>query len=189
MAQANGGEQATTYGRAVTYEEKLPKRWTVGTLLVLTAWVIWQGTKLLPEDSTVWLVIVGSSALFAVVFNGVPLSKRRYNRIRVRDGQLTVGRETIPVASLTPESIREAREQPPASELMALLKSSTPDELAEMRRRSRELGPPRLMGGAWAVPLGMEEFAVETEEGEALLIATHDRERLLEVLGRARQQG
>ncbi|MCK2143448.1 MULTISPECIES: hypothetical protein [Streptomyces] len=172
----------------VVYEEKLPRRWTIGTLVVLTAWVVWQGTKLLPENSTVWFVILGSSALFAVVFNGVPLSKRRYHRIRLRDGHLTVGRETIPVASLTPESIREAREQPSASELMAFLKSSTPEELAEMRRRSRETGPPRLVGGAWAVPLGMEEFVVETEEGEALLIATHDRERLLEALNRARQE-
>ncbi|MFI0028026.1 hypothetical protein ACH4M8_01645 [Streptomyces albidoflavus] len=172
----------------VVYEEKLPRRWTIGTLVVLTAWVVWQGTKLLPENSTVWFVILGSSALFAVVFNGVPFSKRRYHRIRLRDGHLTVGRETIPVASLTPESIREAREQPSASELMAFLKSSTPEELAEMRRRSRETGPPRLVGGAWAVPLGMEEFVVETEEGEALLIATHDRERLLEALNRARQE-
>ncbi|MEU6109184.1 hypothetical protein ABZ853_12400 [Streptomyces albidoflavus] len=172
----------------VVYEEKLPRRWTIGTLVVLTAWVVWQGTKLLPEDSTVWFVILGSSALFAVVFNGVPLSKRRYNRIRLRDGHLTVGRETIPVASLTPESIREAREQPPASELMALLKSSTPEELAEMRSRSRETGPPRLVGGAWAVPMGMDECVVETDQGEALLIATHDRDGLLEALSRARQE-
>ncbi|MET7558071.1 hypothetical protein [Streptomyces albidoflavus] len=173
----------------VVYEEKLPRRWTIGTLVVLTAWVVWQGAKLLPEDSTVWFVILGSSALFAVVFNGVPLSKRRYNRIRLRDGQLTVGRETIPIASLTPESIREAREQPQASELTALLKSSTPEELTEIRRRSRESGPPRLMGGAWAVPIGMDECVVETEEGEALMIATHDRERLLEALSRARREG
>lgn len=51
MAQANSGEQATTYGRAVTYEEKLPKRWTAGTLLVLTAWVIWQGTSSSPRTA------------------------------------------------------------------------------------------------------------------------------------------
>ncbi|MFE6716082.1 hypothetical protein ACFVDU_00690 [Streptomyces albidoflavus] len=172
----------------VVYEEKLPKRWTIGTLVVLTAWVIWQGTKLLPEDSTVWFVILGSSALFAVVFNGVPLSKRRYHRIRLRDGQLTVGRETIPVASLTPESIREAREQPSGAELLAHLKSRTPDELAELRRESREMSPPRLVGGAWAVPMGMDECVVETSQGEALLIATHDREGLLEALSRARQE-
>ncbi|MFF7450623.1 MULTISPECIES: hypothetical protein [unclassified Streptomyces] len=185
-AESRGaGEATASYGRAVVYEEKLPRRWTVATLLVLGVWVAYQGSILLPEDRTVWFVILGSSAFLAVVFNAVPISKRVYHRIHIRDGQLTVGRATIPVESLAADSLREAREQPTDAEFVASLASRSREELAELRRASRTTRPPRVMGGGWSVPMGMDQIMVETIRGEPLLIATHDREALLDALTRA----
>ncbi|GHH95621.1 hypothetical protein [Streptomyces capillispiralis] len=187
-ARGSGADAATApYGRAVAYREKLPRRWTVATVAVLTGWVAYQGSVLLPDDSTLWYVMLGLSAFFALVLNAVPISKRVYHRIRLRDGQLTVGRETIAVDSLTAESIREASEQPTDAEFAAALASRSPEELTRLRQASRATPPPRLVGGGWSVPLGMEQIVVETVRGEALLIATHDREALLDALTRARQ--
>ncbi|ANB07865.1 hypothetical protein SAM40697_3907 [Streptomyces ambofaciens] len=174
-------------GRAVTYREKLPTRWALVTSVVLAAWVVYQGSILLPEDSTVWLVLLGFSAFLALVFNAVPISKRIYQRIRIQDGLLTVGRETVAVEALTTESLREAREQPTDAEFAAILASRSRAELAEAQRKSRAIRPPRIMGGGWAVPMGMDQIVVETDQGESLLIATHDREALLDALTRARR--
>jgi hypothetical protein len=162
-------------------------RWAVTTSVVLAAWVAYQGSVLLPHDSTVWFVVLGFSTFLALVFNSVPISKRLYYKVRVQDGRLTVGRETVAVAALTAESIREAREQPTDAEFAALLASRSRAELAELRRSSHVIGPPRIMGGGWGVPMGMHQIVVETDQGEALLIATHDREALLDALTRARR--
>ncbi|MFF1277764.1 hypothetical protein ACFVZC_30905 [Streptomyces marokkonensis] len=183
---SGAGAAASSYGRDVVYREKLPRRWTVATVTVLAVWVAYQGSILLPEDSTVWFVLLGGAAFLAVVFNAVPLSKRVYHRIRIRDGQLTVGRETIPVDSLTVASLREAARQPTDAEFAAALASRSREELAEMRRRSGAAVPPRMVGGGWSVPLGMDQIVVENVQGEPLLIATHDRAALLDALTRAR---
>ncbi|MDT0395855.1 MULTISPECIES: hypothetical protein [Streptomyces] len=184
---SGAGAATASYGRAVVYREKLPRRWTVVTVAVLAVWVAYQGSVLLPEDSTVWFVILGFSAFFALVFNAVPFSKRIYHRIRLSDGQLTVGRETIAVDSLAVESVREAREQPTDAEFASSLASRSREELAELRRASSATASPRLLGGGWSVPMGMDQIVVETVRGESLLIATHDREALLDALTRARR--
>ncbi|MFD5334508.1 hypothetical protein [Streptomyces hawaiiensis] len=190
MGGADGhgaGASTVPYGQAVVYEEKLPRRWTIATTTVIAGWVAYQAGILLPEESTVWFVILGFSTLIALVFNAVPISKRIYHRVHVRNGQLTVGRETIPVESLTVDSLREARDQPSDAEWAASLASRSSEELAELRRRSRATEPPRIMGGGWSVPTGMDQIVVETAQGESLLIATHHREALLDALMRARQ--
>lgn len=181
------GASAVPNGQAVVYEERLPRRWMIATAVVLVVWVAYQASILLPEDSTVWFVILGFSTLLALVFNAVPISKRIYNRIHIRGGRLTVGRETIPVESLTVDSLREAREQPTDAEFVASLASRSREELAELQRRSGATRPPRLMGGGWSVPMGMDQIVVETSQGDSLLIATHHREALLDALTRARQ--
>ncbi|MFD5948870.1 hypothetical protein ACFWAZ_21780 [Streptomyces collinus] len=184
----SGADASTaSYGQAVVYKEKLPRRWTIATTVVLAVWVAYQASVLLPEDGTVWFVILGFSMLLGLVFNAVPISKRIYNRIKVQGGQLTVGRETIPVESLTDDSLREAREQPTDAEFVASLASRSREELAELRRRSGATRPPRIMGGGWSVPMGMDEIVVQTAQGESLLIATHHREALVDALMRARQ--
>ncbi|MEU0893247.1 hypothetical protein [Streptomyces massasporeus] len=181
------GAPAAPYGQAVVYQEKLPRRWMIATAVVLGVWVVYQASILLPEDSTVWFIILGFSTVLGLVFNAVPISKRIYNRIYLRDGRLTVGRETIPVKSLTVDSLREAREQPTDAEFIASLASRSREELAEMRRRSGATRKPRIMGGGWSVPTGMDQVVVQTAQGESLLIATHHREALLDALMRARQ--
>ncbi|MGW4020578.1 hypothetical protein [Streptomyces sp. NPDC005009] len=185
----NSGTSAANafHGRAVVYREKLPRRWIIATSAALTGWVAYQGSVLLPEDSTVWIIILGFSVFLALVFNAVPISKRIYHRIHVRDGQLTVGRETIAVESLAVASLQEAREQPTDAEFTASLASRSREELAELRRRSHAARAPRLVGGGWSVPMGMDQIVVETVRGESLLIATHDREALLDALARARR--
>ncbi|NEC53885.1 hypothetical protein G3I18_35885 [Actinospica acidiphila] len=180
-----GAEEPLRHGVAVMYEEKLPRRWTLVTVTVLTVWVVHQGAVLLPEESTVFLVILAFTGLLALVLNAVPLSKRVYHRIRLQGGQLTVGRETIAVDSLSSDSVLEAREQPSDAEFAASLAGRSREELAEIRRKSRTASAPRLVGGGWSVPLGMEEVVVETVGGESLLIATHDRGALLDALARA----
>ncbi|MEU6681998.1 hypothetical protein [Streptomyces sp. NPDC046832] len=185
----DSGEGASTasHGRAVMYTEQLPRRWMIATTVVLAVWMAYQAIVLLPEDSTVWFVVLAFSMLLVLVFNAVPISKRIYNRIRVQEGRLTVGRETIPVESLTVGSLQEARDQPTDAEFVASLASRSREELAELRRSSRAARPPRIMGGGWSVPMGMDQIVVETAEGESLLIATHHREALLDALLRARR--
>ncbi|MGA5893799.1 hypothetical protein [Streptomyces venetus] len=180
------GASTAPYGQAVVYQEKLPRRWMIATAVVLAVWVAYQASVLLPEDTTVWFVILGFSTILGLVFNAVPISKRIYNRIHIRDGRLTVGRETIPVESLTVDSLREAREQPTDAEFVASLASQSREELAELRRKSDATKPPRIMGGGWSVPMGMDQIVVQTAQGEPLLIATHHREALLDALMRAR---
>ncbi|MFD5909592.1 hypothetical protein ACFWHL_12860 [Streptomyces massasporeus] len=185
----DSGESATTAwsGRTVIYTEPLPRRWMIATTVVLAVWIVYQASVLLPEDSTVWFVVLACSMLLALVFNAVPISKRIYNRIRVQEGRLTVGRETILVESLTVGSLRDARDQPTDAEFVAALASRSREELAELRQSSRATRPPRIVGGGWSVPMGMDQIVVETAEGESLLIATHHRAALLDALLRARQ--
>jgi hypothetical protein len=183
------GEDASTasFGQAVMYAEQMPRRWMIATTVVLAVWVAYQASVLLPEDSTVWFVVLGFSTLMVLVFNAVPISKRIYNRIRVQGGRLTVGRETIPVESLTVGSLREARDQPTDAEFVASLASRPLRRSSASSSRDREARPPRIMGGGWSVPMGMDQIVVQTAEGESLLIATHHREALLDALLRARQ--
>ncbi|WP_254405068.1 hypothetical protein [Streptomyces sp. AC627_RSS907] len=98
-----------------------------------------------------------------------------------------MGRETVAVEALTAESLREAREEPTDAEFAAFLALWSRAEVAESRRTNRAIGPLRIMGGGWAVPMGMDQIVVETDQGESLLIATHDREALLDALARARR--
>lgn len=177
---------ASAVDLAVAYTEDPPRTWTRLCLAGYLLWAAYQGFQLLPEESTAWLVVCGMSLPLLACLLAVPLSKYLYHRIRLADGELRVGRERIAVAALTPASLAAAAKEPGRDGARAYLASLTPEEIKELRRRGTALTRPKLMGGAWAVPMGMEEVAVETAEGASLLIATHDRRGLLDALTRAR---
>ncbi|MFD4987523.1 hypothetical protein [Streptomyces sp. NPDC058374] len=178
--------EAPSVDLSVTYAENPPRTWTRVCLAGYAVWVAYQGFQLLPGDLTVWLVVCGMSLLLLVCLLAVPLSKYLYHRIRLEGGELRVGRERIAVASLSPSSLAQAEREPGPAEFRAYLASLSPEEARELRRRSNGMTRPRLVGGAWGIPMGMEELAVDTLEGASLLIATHDRRGLLEALVRAR---
>ncbi|MFB6599726.1 hypothetical protein [Streptomyces diastaticus] len=171
---------------SVTYREEPPRAWTRICLVAYAGWAAYQALQLLPDDLTAWLVVCAMSSLLLLCLLAVPLSKRLYHRIHLDGGELRVGRERLPVASLTPVSLAAAANEPGRAGLREYRASLTPDQLREARRRSNALTRPRLVGGAWAVPLGMEELVVETAEGASLVIATRDRAGLLRALTRAR---
>ncbi|WP_436736941.1 hypothetical protein [Streptomyces sp. BBFR102] len=171
---------------SVTYREDPPRAWTRICLAGYAAWAVYQALQLLPDELTAWLVVCAMSLLLLLCLTAVPLSKRLYHRIRLADGELRVGRERLAVASLAPVSLAAATREPGRAGMREYRASLTPEQLGEARRRTNALTRPRLVGGAWAVPMGMEELVVETVEGASLLIATRDRAGLLGALGRAR---
>ncbi|GFH80188.1 MULTISPECIES: hypothetical protein [Streptomyces diastaticus group] len=174
---------------SVTYQEDPPRTWTRICLAAYALWAAYQAFQLLPDERTAWLVVCAMSLLLLLCLLAVPLSKRLYHRIRLADGELRVGRERLPVASLTLVSLTAAAHEPGRAGLREYRASLTPDQLKEARRRTNALTRPRLVGGAWAVPVGMEELVVETVEGASLAIATRDRAGLLGALTRARGEG
>ncbi|MFF8568794.1 hypothetical protein ACF06N_28045 [Streptomyces albidoflavus] len=180
------GQATPSVDPTVTYQEDPPRTWTRICLAAYVLWAAYQAFQLLPDDLTAWLVVCAMSLLLLLGLLAVPLSKHLYHRIRLADGELRVGRERFPVASLTPVSLAAAANEPGRADLRAYRASLTPAQLKEARRRTNSLTRPRLVGGAWAVPVGMEELVVETAEGASLLIATRDRAGLLGALTRAR---
>ncbi|MGI5479034.1 hypothetical protein [Streptomyces lavendofoliae] len=153
------------------YVEKLPWKWTAFCVAVYLVMVGRLGVDALPEDLGLWLGVSAAFLLVLVPCVAVPLSKRIYHRIRVDPaaGVLRVGRERIALADVDPRSVQDARVP------------GRPDALQQ--------GQPRLVGGGWAVPMGMDSVTITTRQGQALTIATHDRGALLEALRRATAAG
>ena len=183
------GQATPSVDRTVTYQEDPPRTWTRICLAAYALWAVYPAFQLLPDQLTAWLVVCAMSLLLLLCLLAVPLSKHLYHRIRLADGQLRVGRERLPVVSLTPVSLAAAAAEPDRAALRDYRASLTPAQLKEARRRTNALTRPRLVGGAWAVPVGMEELVVETAEGTSLAIATRDRAGLLGALTRARGEG
>ncbi|MFF4837891.1 hypothetical protein [Streptomyces sp. NPDC001315] len=147
------------------YEEKIPKTWMTVTTVLYVAGIAWMGVGSLPDDLGLWL---GLSAMFLVLiwvpFNAVPLSKYLYNRIQIDGRTLRVGRERIPLAELDPTTV------------LAPLAPHAPFP---------GHGNPRLVGGGWSVPMGMDSVVITTRRGEALTVPTRDRSAFLTALGSA----
>ncbi|MGW2823279.1 hypothetical protein ACWC24_20160 [Streptomyces sp. NPDC001443] len=168
------------------YEEKIPKTWLTVTTVLYVVGVAWMAVGSLPDDLGLWLAV---SAMFLVLiwvpFNAVPLSKYFYNRIRIDDETLRVGRERIALADLDPVSVREAAGQARPGAVQRLAASAGAVDAPVPGLRAADLGNPRLVGGGWSVPMGMDSAVLATRSGEALMIPTRDRTAFLTALGAA----
>ncbi|MEU9859741.1 DUF3093 family protein [Streptomyces sp. NPDC047971] len=170
------------------YVEKLPKTWTVFCVAVYLAMVVRLGVDALPEDTGVWLLVSAAYLLVLVPCIAVPLSKAIYHRVRVDPGRglLRVGRERIPLTDVDPASVHQALRlvRPRTVRSRYLTPAGTVQSpLAGLQAVDRDA--PRLVGGGWAVPMGMDSVVVRTVRGERLSIATHDGAALLTALDRA----
>ncbi|MEU7604686.1 hypothetical protein [Streptomyces sp. NPDC041003] len=170
------------------YIEKQPKTWSYICIGLYLAGIAAMGVKTIPQDIGTWLIL---SALFLVLvlvpFLGVPISKFIYHRIRINPelGTLRVGREVIPLADLDPASVQAARGEAPltAAERYAASLSAVDAPVRGLSAKGQ--GRPRLVGGAWGVPVGMDTVTLTNRRGESLLIATRDRPAFLTALATA----
>ncbi|MFD9030199.1 DUF3093 family protein [Streptomyces sp. NPDC059567] len=169
------------------YVEKLPKTWTVFCVAVYLAMVVRLAVDALPEDTGVWLLVSAAYLLVLVPCIAVPISKAIYHRVRVDPGSglLRVGRERIPLAEVDPASVHAALRlvKPRPARRYAATAGAVQSPLSGLQ--AADHGAPRLVGGGWAVPMGMDSVVVSTCRGERLAIATHDGAALLTALARA----
>ncbi|CAM5699386.1 hypothetical protein [Streptomyces purpurascens] len=168
------------------YEEKIPKTWISITTVLYVGGIGAMAVGTVPDEFGLWL---GLSAMFLVLiylpFNAVPLSKYFFNRIQI-DGQiLRVGRERIALADIDPASVHAASQQvvPKVSQRYATSAGAIDAPVPGLR--AADLGNPRLVGGGWSVPMGMDSVVITTRQSEALTIATRDRTAFLNALGGA----
>ncbi|MGW3498348.1 hypothetical protein [Streptomyces sp. NPDC001020] len=93
-----------------------------------------------------------------------------YNRVQIDAQTLRVGRERFALVYIDPFSVQEAAAQTgiPAGALNGNGHSNA-----------------RLVGGGWAVPMGMGSVVIRTRQGAGLCIATRDRTAFLAALAQA----
>lgn len=170
------------------YVEKLPKTWTVFCVAVYLAMVVRLGVDALPEDTDVWLLVSSAYLLVLVPCIAVPISKAIYHRVRVDPGSglLRVGRERIRLTDLDPVSVQAAlRRVEPRTGRRRYTTATGAVQSPLAGLQAVDHGAPRLVGGGWAVPMGMDSVVVSTRTGERLSIATHDGAALLTAVARA----
>lgn len=170
------------------YIEKQPKTWSYICIGLYLAGITAMGVKSIPQDTGTWLLLSALFLLLVLVpFLGVPISKFVYHRIRIDPalGTLRVGREVIALADLDPASVQAARAEAPltAAERYAASLSAVDAPVRGLRAKDR--GRPRLVGGAWGVPAGMDTVTLTNRRGESLLIATRNRPAFLAALAPA----
>ncbi|MFJ6798525.1 hypothetical protein [Streptomyces sp. NPDC091268] len=169
------------------YIEKLPKTWSAICIGLYLAGIGYMAVDTLPEDFGTWLVVSALFLLVLVPCLGVPISKFVYHRIRIdpERGTLRVGRELIPLADLDPASVQAARAAVPLTTAERYAASLAAVDAPLPGLRAKDRGGPRLVGGAWGVPAGMDTVTLADRRGAALLIATRDRTAFLTALAAA----
>ncbi|GGR73386.1 hypothetical protein GCM10010252_09920 [Streptomyces aureoverticillatus] len=167
------------------YVEKPTKTWSVICIAVYLVGIAYLGVQSLPEDLGIWLGLCALFLLPLLVCLLVPLSKLVYHRIEVDARTLRVGRERIPLAAIDPGSVRAAANEalPGAAQRYATSLNTVDAPLPGFR--AADQGNPRLVGGAWGVPMGMDSVVIGTRQGERLTIATRDRAAFLAALSHA----
>ncbi|CAL9332556.1 hypothetical protein [Streptomyces sp. enrichment culture] len=169
------------------YRERLPKTWTLVCVGVYFALVVKLGIDAVPEDTGLWLIVSASFLLVLLPCVAVPISKAVYHRIAIDParGVLRVGRERLALADLDPASVHAALSEPQPATAARLVTSAQTIDAPVPGLRAADRGAPRLVGGGWGAPMGMDVVVIATRDGEALSIATHDRRALLTALAAA----
>ncbi|MFE2373918.1 hypothetical protein [Streptomyces sp. NPDC059398] len=170
------------------YLEKSPKTWSTICVSLYLAGIAYMGVDTIPEEIGLWL---GLSALFLLLLLpclAVPVSKAIYQRIHIDGETLRVGRERIPLATLDPVSVQAALQGAAPTPVERYAASTATIDAPVPGLRSAERAGPRLVGGGWAVPMGMDSVTISTRQGESLLIATRDRTAFLTALANATAQ-
>ncbi|MEU6442675.1 hypothetical protein [Streptomyces sp. NPDC047046] len=152
------------------YEEKVPKIWLTLCTTVYVVGVVWMAVDAGGEDTGIVVGMAGLFFLLLLAFVSVPLSKYFYNRIVLTPDVLRVGRARIPVAALDPASVSAA------------LHSTRPVPVPPGQKA-------RVVGGGWAVPLGMDSVVLAQRDGALLHIATRDRRAFLAALAQVTGAG
>ncbi|MCX4788552.1 hypothetical protein OG369_20975 [Streptomyces sp. NBC_01221] len=173
------------------YIEKLPKTWSAICIGIYLAGVAYMGFDSVPQDTGPWLAV---SALFLLILLpclSVPISKAIYNRIQIdpAQGTLRVGRERIPLANVDPASVHHELQQQSLSHAQRYAASMGNIDAPVPGLRATDRGAPRLVGGGWGVPMGMDSVVIRTRQGEPLSIATHNRMAFLTALANATTSG
>lgn len=159
------------------YRERPSKVWTLICLSVYVVGVAWMGVDSLPDDLGPWLAVSALFLLLLFAFTSVPISKYFYNRIDIDPATLRVGRERLPLADLDTASVAAAlhlAQQPPGRPFAAA-------RAVQQSVRSE----PRLVGGGWAVPMGMDSVVIATRRGQGLSIPTRNPQAFLTALTQA----
>ena len=167
------------------YVEKVPKTWSTICIAIYLAGMGYLGIGTIPDEFGLWL---GMCALFLLILLpclAVPISKFFYNRIQIDEQTLRVGRERIALADIDPASVQAELQTGPPTSFQQYAESLNTIDAPLPGLRAADRGSPRLVGGGWSVPMGMQSVVVRNRRGERLSIATRDRAALLTALSRA----
>lgn len=168
--------------KIMQYEEKTPKTWSAICITAYLAGIGYMALDTIPDEIGLWL---GLCALFLLVLLpclAVPVSKFIYNRIQIGTQTLRVGRECIALADIDPNSIREASQAALPTAAHRYTESINGINASGQGQYGNGPRNPRLVGGGWGVPMGMDSVVIHTRNGEQLRFATRDRVAFLAAL-------
>ncbi|MDT9701702.1 hypothetical protein [Streptomyces sp. P17] len=159
----------------------MPKTWSGTCIAIYLVGIGYMGIDTIPDEFGLWF---GLSALFLLLLLpclAIPISKFIYHRIQIDARTLRVGRERIPLADIDPASVQAASNDAPAVAQRYARSLATVDAPVP-GLRAVDHGAPRLVGGGWGVPMGMDTVVIRTRQGERFSIATRDRTAFLAAL-------
>ncbi|MEV8568669.1 hypothetical protein AB0436_24325 [Streptomyces sp. NPDC051322] len=167
------------------YIEKAPKIWSSICIALYLAGIAAMAPGTFPDEIGLWF---GLSALFLLILLpclAIPISKVIYHRIRIDRSTLRVGRERIPLADVDFNSVHAALQGSNPTPMQRYASSLGTIDAPVPGLRAADRGAPRLVGGGWSVPMGMDSVVIANRQGELLTIATRDRAAFLTALANA----